>query len=96
MQNRNSSARTAAQKSSKCSLLFRQAPILAILMLVAVCFSSCKSNFIDDYDKKCLELDLKKKELDYLKQLYSVKSDIEFSFKIKKLDSLINDAARSK
>ena len=95
MQNRNSSARTAAQKSSKCSLLFRQAPILAILML-AVCFSSCKSNFIDDYDKKCLELDLKKKELDYLKQLYSVKSDIEFSFKIKKLDSLINDAARSK
>lgn len=39
MQNRSTSARTAAQKSSNSSLLLRQAPILAILMLVAVLFS---------------------------------------------------------
>lgn len=40
MLNRNSSARTAAQKSSKCSSLFRPATLAAILMLAAV-FSSC-------------------------------------------------------
>lgn len=33
MLNRNSSARTAAQKSSKCSLLIRLAKIATILML---------------------------------------------------------------
>ena len=42
MQNQSTSARTAAKYSSKCSLLFRQAPILAILMLAAV-FSSCNT-----------------------------------------------------
>lgn len=36
MQNQSTSARTTAKQSSKCSLLFRQAPILAILMLCAV------------------------------------------------------------
>ena len=43
MQNCKSSARTTAKQSSKCSLLFRQAPILAILMLAAV-FSSCNND----------------------------------------------------
>lgn len=42
MLNRNSSARTAAKKSSKCSLLILQAPILAILMLAAG-LSSCET-----------------------------------------------------
>ena len=94
MLNRNSSAWTAAQKSSKCSLLFRPATIAAILML-AVCFSSCSPNYKNEYDKKCLELDVKKKELDYLKELYSVRSDIEFDYKIKTLDSLINIASKN-
>jgi hypothetical protein len=35
MLNRNPSARTAAQQSTKCSLLFRHAQFLAILMLAA-------------------------------------------------------------
>ena len=35
MQNQSTSARTTAKQSSKCSLLFRQAPILAILMLAS-------------------------------------------------------------
>jgi hypothetical protein len=43
MQNQSTSARTAAKYSSKCSLLFRQAPILAILMLAAV-FSAQSQN----------------------------------------------------
>ena len=42
MLHRNSSAGTAAQKSSKCSLVQRPAIILAMLLLCAV-FSSCKS-----------------------------------------------------
>ena len=41
MQNCNSSARTAAQQSSKCSLLFRPAALAAILLLAAVFLSSC-------------------------------------------------------
>ena len=40
MQNQSTSARTAAKYGSKSSLLFRQAPILAILMLCAV-WSGC-------------------------------------------------------
>ena len=36
MQNQSTSARTAAKYGSKCLLLFRQAPIMAILMLCAV------------------------------------------------------------
>jgi hypothetical protein len=95
MQNCNSSVGTTAQKSSKSRLLFRPATLAAILML-AVCFSSCSPKYKDDYEQKCLELDIKKKQLDYLKELYSVKSDIEFRYKIKKLDSLINDASRLK
>jgi len=35
MLNKNPSARTAAQQSTKSSLLFRQAQFLAILMLAA-------------------------------------------------------------
>ena len=43
MLNRNSSARTAAQKSSKCSSLIRPATIAAILMLAAgLILSSCE------------------------------------------------------
>ena len=40
MQNCKTSAGTAAQQSSKCRLLFRQAALAAILMLCAV-LSSC-------------------------------------------------------
>ena len=50
MQNCKSSARTAAKYGSKCSLLFRQAPILAILMLVAV-LSSCNEIKSKDWSK---------------------------------------------
>ena len=46
MQNCKSSARTTAKQSSKCSLLFRQAPILAILMLAAGLLSSCETSSI--------------------------------------------------
>ena len=41
MKNKSTSARNAAKYGYKCSLLFRQAPILAILMLAAVFLSSC-------------------------------------------------------
>jgi hypothetical protein len=41
MLNRNPSACTAAQQSTKCLLLFRPAQFLAILMLAAVFLSSC-------------------------------------------------------
>lgn len=45
MSNRNSSAGTAAQKSSKCSLIQRPAIILAILLLCAVfCQGQTKYN----------------------------------------------------
>lgn len=44
MLNRNSSDRTAAQKSSKCSFLFRPATIAAILMLAAVFCQSCTND----------------------------------------------------
>ena len=50
MQNCKTSARTTAKQSSKCSLLFRQAPILAILMLAAV-FSSCDNGGISNQQK---------------------------------------------
>jgi hypothetical protein len=43
MLNRNLSAQTAAQQSSKCSLLFRQAPLVAILMLAAGLFVGCSN-----------------------------------------------------
>lgn len=94
MLHRNSSAWTAAQKSSKSSSLFRPATIAAILML-AVCFSSCSPKYQVDYEKKMLELELKNKELDYLKQLYSTRSDIEFDYKIKTLDSLIKNVSNN-
>lgn len=42
MQNCKTSARTAAQQSSKCSLLLRPAALAAILLLAAV-FSSCNN-----------------------------------------------------
>ena len=45
MQNQSTSARTTAKYGSKNSLLFRQAPILAILMLCAVyCQAQNKNN----------------------------------------------------
>lgn len=50
MQNQSTSARTSAKYGSKCSLLFRQAPILAILMLVAV-LSSCNEIKSKDWSK---------------------------------------------
>ena len=43
MLNRNSSAGTAAKKWFKCSLLQRQAPLAAMLLLAAV-YSSCNEN----------------------------------------------------
>jgi len=43
MQNCKTSVRNAAQKSSKCPLLFRVATIAAILLLAAV-FSGCNEN----------------------------------------------------
>ena len=70
--------------------------VLAAILLLAAAFQSCSPQYKQDYEKKCLELDVKKKQLDYLRDLYSVKSDIEFEYKIKKLDSLINEAARLK
>ncbi len=42
MLNRNPSARTAAQESTKSSLLFRPAQFLAILMLAAGLLFSCE------------------------------------------------------
>ena len=47
MQNQGTSARTAAQKSYKCSLLQRQAPILAILMLAAGLFVGCETKNVE-------------------------------------------------
>jgi hypothetical protein len=44
----NSSVGTAAQKSSKCSLIQRPAIILAMLLLCAV-FSGCTDSFGDNY-----------------------------------------------
>lgn len=54
MQNRSTSARTAAKYGSKSSLLFRQAPILAILMLAAGLFVGC-SNQTSQANKKRME-----------------------------------------
>jgi len=94
MQNCKTSARTAAKTTFKSSLLFRPATLAAILML-AVCFSSCSPKYQVDYEKKMLELELKNKELDYLKELYSTRSDIEFDYKIKTLDSLIKNVSNN-
>lgn len=41
MQNQSTSARTAAKTTFKSSLLFRPAPLAAILMLAAVLFVGC-------------------------------------------------------
>ncbi len=56
MQNQSTSARTAAKKSFKCSLLFRQPCILAMLLLCAVFSSSCTSNKDFEKGKKQLEM----------------------------------------
>ena len=50
MQNQSTSARTAAKYSSKCSLLFRQAPILAILMLCAVLSTKAQCSISGESD----------------------------------------------
>ena len=47
MQNQGTSARTAAQQSYKCSLLKRQATILAILMLAAGLFVGCETKNVE-------------------------------------------------
>lgn len=49
MQNLSTSARTAAKTGFKCSLLFRQATLAAILMLAAVYLSGCSSK--NDFSK---------------------------------------------
>ena len=60
MKNWKTSARTAAQQSSKSPLLFRPAALAAILMLVAVLLSSCNEDrkytveFIKDGDTSYL------------------------------------------
>ena len=66
-----------------------------LALLLTVCFISCKSKEVENYENKRIELDIKKMELDYLQQLYNVRTDIEFNQKIKKLDSLIQKAKGS-
>lgn len=56
MQNQSTSARTAAKYGSKSSLLFRQAPILAILMLAAGLFG-CQSNKDKQYERNNFIID---------------------------------------
>jgi hypothetical protein len=48
MQNCKTSARTAAKKTFKCSLLFRPVTLAAILMLAAVFLSSCDNSYRDN------------------------------------------------
>jgi hypothetical protein len=54
MQNQSTSARTAAKYGSKSPLLFRQATILAILMLAAGLFVGCSTEN-SNADKKRME-----------------------------------------
>ena len=66
-----------------------------LAVFLTVCFISCKSKEEEYYDSKRIELDFKRTELNYLQQLYSIRTDIEFNQKIKVLDSLIQKAKGS-
>jgi|JI7StandDraft_1071085.scaffolds.fasta_scaffold137318_1 hypothetical protein len=65
-----------------------------ILLMFILLLASCKPQYQEDYEKKSLELDIKMRQLDYIKELYYVRTDIEFQYKIKTLDSLINLATQ--
>lgn len=86
MQNQSTSARTAAKYGSKSSLLFRQAPILAILMLAAG-LSGCQSNKDKQYERNNFIIDsLIKVEKKQQKITDSLQNELK-----KKLSKIDND-----
>ena len=70
----------------------KQSKFLFLSLFLTVSFISCKPQSQYDYERECREIDLKQKRLNYLQKLYYVKTDIEFTKKIKMLDSLIQNS----